>query len=143
MMLVAAMLTNVTGHPWIILADSSYRVWGRFDHGRAGFGRTELVLIMGATVLVVATWLISNWITRRQKATFMSNSSSKLFRELCRAHRVPRTDRRLLKKLAAAQGVENAAELFIEPEHFEAAKLPAALKSSAHELREIRHRLFD
>lgn len=135
------MPANCAKYCWLLLAKSE--VWGRFDHGRASFGRTEMVLIAGATVLVVATWLISNWITRWRNATFMSNSAPKLFRELCRAHRLQMGDRRLLKKLAAARGIENAAELFVEPEHFEAAKLPQTLKSSAQELRELRHRLFD
>ena len=135
------MSANCTCYCWLLLAKSG--VWGRFDHGRASFGRTELILVAGATVLVASTWLFSNWITRRRNATFTSNSAPKLFRELCRAHRLPRADRRLLKKLAAARGIENAAELYVEPEHLEAAKLPPTLKSSAQDLRELRHRLFD
>jgi hypothetical protein len=125
------------------VSPDDFRVWGRFDDQRAGFGATEITIIVSATVLFLAVAISSYWRARRQRQVFWHDSSSRLFRELCRAHRLNLASKRLLKRLASAHGVESAADLFIEPEYFESANPPAALKSSADELRQLRHRLFD
>jgi hypothetical protein len=53
------------------------------------------------------------------------------------------SNRRLMKQLATARGLKTPATLFIEPEYFDVTNLPAALQSSAKELRKLRHRVFD
>lgn len=121
----------------------SVTVWGRFDHHRGpAFGTVELVLLGGVTLLLTCT-LAWQLITRRPQREFRFNSPTRLFTELCRAHRLDRTNRRLLKQLAAERGLKNAALLFVEPEHFDLTNLPADLKSSAAELRHLKHKLFD
>lgn len=118
-------------------------VWGRFDHERPGFGTAEWAVMIGATCLLVVVAIVSYWRSKRQKIEFLRNSSSHMFGELSREHRLDRANRRLLKKLAAAQGAENASMLFVEPDCFDATKLPPALKPSASELRQLRHELFE
>jgi hypothetical protein len=118
-------------------------VWGRFDHGRPGVGVTEWAIIIGATVLLVVVMCISTWRAKRHKAQFLHNSKSRMFSELAAAHRLDRANRRLLKQLAAANGVVDASTLFVAPEFFETAKVPPALKGSADEIRRLRHELFE
>jgi hypothetical protein len=127
----------------LLLADDSYRVWGRFDHQRGGFGRTEWLIVGGATALLLITMLVSHLRTKRLQKDFWYDSSSRLLHGLSHAHRLDLANRRLMKKLTSARGVENAAELFVEPEYFDTTNLPPALKTSAGELRQLRHRLFE
>jgi hypothetical protein len=125
------------------VSPDDFRVWGRFDDQRAGFGPTEITIIVSATVLFLLVALSSYWRSRRQRLVFWHDSSSRLFRELCRAHRLNSASKRLLKRLASAREVSSAADLFVAPEYFELANLPATLKSSADDLRQLRHKLFD
>jgi hypothetical protein len=118
-------------------------VWGRFDRQRPRFGSTELTLIIGATTLLVVVMFISHWRSRRRKMEFLRNSSPQLFSELSAAHRLDRANRRLIKRLATANGQKNAAALFVEPSYFETEKLPASEKISPEDFRQLRHELFD
>jgi hypothetical protein len=117
-------------------------VWGRFDHQRPGIGTSELCVIAFVVVMLAGSlaWQI---LKRRYQREFLYDSAAKLFSELCRAHQLDRASRRLLKQLAAARGLKNLTELFVEPNNFDAATLPPVLKSSAASLRQLRHRLFD
>ena len=74
---------------------------------------------------------------------FLRNSSSQLFSELSAAHGLDRANRRLIKRLAAANGQKNAAALFVEPGYFETEKLPATEKVSLVDFGQLRHELFD
>jgi hypothetical protein len=118
------------------------RVWGRFDHGTASFGKGH-VLAIGCAIAILL--LIA--VARRQRArlaarTFTSDSASRLFRELCAAHGLKRPTRRLLQQLAAAHGITNPALLFVEPQHFDLKSLPAETRISPTELRKLRQKLF-
>jgi hypothetical protein len=120
-----------------------YRVWGRFDNQPSTSGIPQWMLVMGATALLLASIaLVNGLLTRRKRREFWQDNSSRLFRDLCRTHRLDSANRRLLKKLAAARGIEHTAELFVEPTHFEVADLPPALHASARDLRQLRHTLF-
>ena len=121
----------------------SYRVWGRFDHQRPTFGPTEWMIVGGLAAFVAAAAVLSYWLSKRRQNDFWHDSSSRLFHELCRAHRLDLANRRLMKNLAAARGIDNVAALFVEPDHFDTTNLPPALKSSASELRQLRHKLFE
>jgi hypothetical protein len=120
----------------------SFRVWGRFDHGRPGDGVNEMLTIVGGLVLLLGAWLVWRRLTGHASRYFTSDSSGQLFRELCAAHGLKFTNRRLLKRLAASRGLKNPAMLFIEPQHFEAKNLPEKLKLSAGELQRLRVQLF-
>jgi hypothetical protein len=132
-------------HLLVLLAsrEASVTVWGRFDHHHGPmFGTFELIILGGVTLLLAATiaWQV---ITKRPQREFKLNSPNRLFSELCRAHRLDRANRRLLKKLAVERGLKNASLLFVEPEQFDVTNLTADLRSSAAELRQLRHKLFD
>jgi hypothetical protein len=123
--------------------EESGAVWGRFDHARPGVGTPEWSLMIGATALLIIVITYSLWRSRREKLEFLSNSAPRMFNELSRAHRLDRAHKRLLKKLAAAQGHQNAAALFVEPEYFDKTKMPATLAGSTQQIRQLRHELFD
>jgi len=125
-----------------VKADSGI-VWGRFDRQRPRFGNAELAVIIGATSLLIITMLVSYFRSRRRKLQFLRNSSSHLFNELSAAHGLSRSNRRLIKRLAAARGQKNAAALFVEPDYFEPTKLSASEKISPDALRQLRHELFE
>ena len=118
-------------------------VWGRFDHSQPGVGSAEWSVMIGAAVLLVMTIAYSTWRSWRDKREFLSNSSPKIFNELSRAHRLDRAHQKLVRKLAVANGVNNAAAIFVEPEYFDTAKLPTALAGSTSTYRQLRHELFD
>jgi hypothetical protein len=131
---------------WLgLLAENpdDFRVWGRFDNQRPGFGTAEWTVLIGALTLLMLIAATSYIIAKRRRSEFLHNSPKRLFHDLCRAHHLHMRNRRLLKKLAAARGVENAAELFVDPQYFDAADLPQALQSAESELRQLRHTLFD
>jgi hypothetical protein len=105
-------------------------------------GPHELLIVSILTLLVVIT-IVWRTISRRRRRDFDYNSPPRLFSQLCRAHKLTWANRRLLKHLATARDLKCAATLFVEPDHFDLTNLPPALKSSAHELRQLRHKLFD
>jgi hypothetical protein len=134
------------GQSWLTLIavkENPGIVWGRFDHQRPRFGNAELTIIIGATSLLIIVMLVSYWRSRRRKLEFLRNSSSQLFGELAAAHRLDRSKRRLIKRLAAAHGQRNSAALFVEPDYFEPTKVPTSEKISTDALRQLRHELFE
>jgi hypothetical protein len=118
-------------------------LWGRFDNKRMTFDGNDLLIIGGATLLVLCAFAWQLLLRRRHQRDFWFDSTSRLFAELCRAHKLARSNRRLLKQLAIARGLGNANVLFVEPDHFDATDLPPELKESASDLRQLRHKLFD
>jgi hypothetical protein len=126
----------------VFAARQEIGVWGRFDHQRPGIGTSELVVIAFVVVLLAGS-LAWQMLKRRYQREFLYDSASRLFGELCHAHQLDRSARRLLKRLAAARGIKNLTELFVEPHYFDAATLPSSLKPSAGALRQLRHKLFD
>ena len=119
-----------------------HRVWGRFDHQRPADGASQLLIVIGMAVVAVAALVIWSLVARRKPRHFVSNSRTRLFRELCRAHDLRLSNRRLLKRLAAAQGLETPSLLFVEPKYFEAAQLSADLQPLAGDVQRLRAQLF-
>ena len=117
-------------------------VWGRFDHERPSFDATHWWILLGVFVLFSGFAVAIYRSSRRGTSEFDADSHAKLFRELCRAHRLSYRSRRRLRRLASARGIAEPARLFIEPKHFEAAHLPETLQSAEREIRRLRDRLF-
>lgn len=72
-----------------------------------------------ATAVLVGLW----WLAKRQDPARprIVNSPKRLFRELCDAHDLPRSERRRLAALAERRGMDNPALLFVEPSSFDVA----------------------
>jgi hypothetical protein len=129
---------------WTLLAArvDTHRVWGRFDHEEPGFSTNHLVVLVGIVLVLGIIAVVKRILERRATRTFTSDSSTKLFHELCAAHGLRRAARKLLKRLAEARGLKNAATLFVEPQYFDAGTLPMEWQSHASELRRLSLRLF-
>ena len=115
--------------------------WGRLAR-LFSFVSYEVLILASVTLLVIIT-IVWQTISRRRRRDFAYDSPPRLFADLCRAHKLNWSNRRLLKHLAAARGLKCPATLFVEPEHFDMTNVPPALKPSAGELRQLRHKLFD
>ena len=115
--------------------------WGRLA-SLFSFVSYEVLILASVTLLVIIT-IVWQTISRRRRRDFAYDSPPRLFADLCRAHKLNWSNRRLLKHLAAARGLKCPATLFVEPDYFDMTNVPAALKPSAAELRQLRHKLFD
>jgi len=102
----------------------------------------ETLLVTGIIIAISLTLLLVGRHFRRFERLKSYDSPPELFRELCRVHRLDWSSRRLLKRLAAEWEMTSPALLFIEPERFNAARLPADWQSSAEQLNQIRQQLF-
>jgi hypothetical protein len=102
----------------------------------------EVLILTTVTLLVVVT-IVWQVISRRRRRDFDYDRPPRLFADLCRAHKLSWSNRRLLKHLAVARGLKSPTILFVEPEYFDMTNVPPALKASAAELRQLRHKLFD
>jgi len=128
---------------WLLArSQDGYRLWGRFDHASTTSEIKPVLFLLGGFALVAILAIVWNVFKRRSQRLYTSNSTSRLFRELCRAHQLSRADRRLLKNLAAAKA-ESPAMLFIKPESFDGSRLPDALKSESTAIRKLHARLFN
>jgi hypothetical protein len=116
--------------------------WDRLGNWLDAVGPYEVLILTAVTLLVIVT-IVWQVISRRRRRDFDYDRPPRLFTELCRAHRLSWSNRRLLKHLAIASGLKSPAMLFVEPEYFDMANVPPTLKASAAELRQLRHKLFD
>jgi hypothetical protein len=124
---------------WLLAASTNGQVWGRFDHGRPTYGAAQLLTILTFVALAITIGLL----LVRMRSSFQTESRRGLFNELCRAHGLKTSSRRLLRRLAAARGLRDAATLFVEPRYFESNELPDALQAVKAELQPLRDRIFN
>jgi hypothetical protein len=100
-------------------------------------------LVVGGIILAISlTLILVGRHFRRFERLKSYDSPPELFRELCRVHRLDWSSRRLLKRLAAEWEMTSPALLFIEPERFNAARLPADWQDRAARLAQLRQQLF-
>jgi hypothetical protein len=128
-------------HQWLSLfaATSNGQARGRFDHPRPAYDSGEILTVLTLLALLVTVILL----LVRLRSSFQTDSKRGLFSDLCRAHRLKASSRRLLKRLAAARGLTNPAALFVEPGHFAPNNLPQALQYAGKELQLLREKLFE
>jgi hypothetical protein len=125
-----------------MLAAQDYsREWDRLGK-LLDVGLYEVLIVASVTLLVIVT-IVWQTISRRRRRDFDYDRPQRLFADLCRTHKLNWSSRRLLKHLAAARGLKCPSTLFVEPEYFDMTNVPPALKPSAGELRQLRHKLFD
>lgn len=91
---------------------------------------TVLAVLVVATGLLLAIWLLSRWATKKERLGSY-HSPSGLFRALCRAHRLDLRQRRLLRRLARVRKLPQPAALFLQPDCFVPATLTPDLQREA------------
>lgn len=128
----------------LLLANRSlFRDMGSgFRYKRQQFDGADLIawMLVGVGVLVVIAFIARLLASRDKHEVY--NSPRALFRALCRAHSLDWRSRLLLRKLARAQNLAMPARLFVEPERFSEAKVPAALRRHTNDIDRLRTRLF-
>lgn len=102
----------------------------------------ETLIVTAVIITICVTLLLVGRYFRRFERLKSYDSPPELFRELCRVHRIDWSHRRLLKRLAAEWEMTSPALLFVEPERFNAARLPADWQEKAVELEQLRQQLF-
>ena len=122
--------------------EEMHRVWGRFDNERPGISADQIAIGILTIAIVVAAMIAWQLRKRRSARTFSTDSSAKLFRDLCAAHGINRSSRRLLQQLAEAQKVADPASLFVEPRYFDSRTIPVELRASSNELQRLCETLF-
>ena len=70
------------------------------------------------------------------------NHPSHLFGQLCRAHRLDWSQRRLLRRLANSHGLDHAVRLFLEPDRFHSAASKPELEPFRKQLDGLQRQLF-
>jgi len=103
----------------------------------------ETCLVAAGLVAVCLTLFLIGRYARRFENLKSYDNAPELFRELCRVHRIDWSNRRLLKRLAAEWEMTSPALLFVEPERFNPARLPAEWQQQALQLESLGRLLFE
>lgn len=131
----AAEILLAQRHNWQRLGD-------RFSGSNAKLDVGELVAILAACIVAgLLLWLLQ-WTAKWQEGKLDSPSPGRLFRDLCRAHKLRFKDRRLLKRLAQGSHIDHPVELFLKPEAFNIGRIPADLEHQATAILALAERLF-
>ncbi|MFV1964785.1 MAG: hypothetical protein ACC628_05140 [Pirellulaceae bacterium] len=133
---------TLIGHG-ILLGDQGRFVhMGRhFQRGGSTLETEDLLVLFGVLcVLVVVVWLFSRYLALHEKQG--RNSPRRIFRELCRAHRLGWADRQLMRQLARWHRLPSPSLLFLDAPRFEVRALGPAFARRARQLTAIRERLF-
>lgn len=93
------------------------------------------IILVGLAALA---WLLTRHFQKKDRQGY--HSERRLFRELCVAHGLTWQQRRILKQLAAACGLANPSQLFLEPKWFDSGHARRA--AAGPQLGEIQTTLF-
>lgn len=122
-------------HNWERLGD-------RFSGKHAEVNWEELLVLLACLIgSAVVIWLLYA-ATRWQEARLRRPNPRRLFRELCRAHRLNRWERRVLRELAESAAARQPAELFVRPDAFRPAPLPRLATERPAAFEQLRRKLF-
>jgi len=91
---------------------------------------TVLSCLLIAAAFFIAIGLLSRWAAPKERAGSY-RSPRALFRALCRAHGLDRSQRRLLLRLARLRQMPQPAALFLQPESFATSTLSPELQGQS------------
>ena len=111
-----------------------------FRAAERDFQWANVVLLIAIIAAVgFAIWLAVRFASEGEKRGY--RSPRRMFRELCHAHQLDRTSRRLLKRLGAAHRLAPM-RLFLEPERFDPSQLGGSWAGQRPQLELLRDRIF-
>lgn len=99
---------------------------------------TLLAVMIGAGVLI---WLL-RFAARWQEGRSRRPNPRRLFSDLCRAHRLNRWERKLLREMGEGLGLRQPAEVFVRPDAFRATPLPPEAESKPAAFKQLQRKLF-
>lgn len=127
----------------VLLADHD-RLNGMASHFRKGsvnFSTRDLVILLAVVAAVAGiTWILAKILYGKERKIY--HRPRKLFRELCHVHGLDAAARRLLSRLARAQGLTQPALMFLSPERFEPAQLNPKLAARREAIKALAEKLF-
>ena len=134
---------NLLGSALLLADRSLFRDMGAgFREKREHFDALDLLLwILLAVGFFVIVGLLS-WLLARSDKHQLFNSPRRLFRTLCRSHRLDRPARSLLAQIARIEGIDQPAQLFLEPEYFYRERFHPALEGKRAAIEALAARLF-
>ncbi|MHB8866428.1 MAG: hypothetical protein ACYC6N_28920, partial [Pirellulaceae bacterium] len=97
-------------------------------------------LLMLLLLIVAALWRVARLSAQREGHSYFS--TRRLFNELCALHALDWPTRKLLRQLARAHHADHPARVFVEPQWFEAARIPESLAAFRPQLTQLKSRLF-
>jgi hypothetical protein len=101
-----------------------------------------LLIWLGIVVgVLVVMAVVAHIVARRDKGELF-NSPWSLFRALCHAHGLKRSERRLLRQIARYQRLGQPAQLFLEPECYNPVNLSPALRSQQAAIDRLRDQIL-
>src|SRR3954467_13305384 len=98
------MIEGISNGGHLLAAQDYSREWERL--GRLFNSGPYEVLILAAVTLLVLVAIFWQTFAKRRRRDFDYDRPARLFADLCRAHKLSWSNRRLLKQLAAARGVK-------------------------------------
>jgi hypothetical protein len=127
-----------------LLADlTTWRRLGeQFSGSGAELSQGEMLSLsaMGLAA-VIAIWFLQR-LAYRQEHPQSYYRPRRLFRQLCRTHRLKRADCQRLRRLAQRFHLRQPALLFVEPDYFVLENLPSEFSHERQEIDALRRRLF-
>lgn len=120
--------------------------WRRLGDGFRHTGPSiELVDLLPAAIvlaIVVVGIIIAVKIYQRSDFSKPCDDPGKMFRQLCAAHQLNFSSRRLLMQLATAYEMSHPAEVFVTPTAFHSDNLPSSLWNEEARIKQLAARLF-
>lgn len=135
--------TAICSLPWLLAQRSRWeRLGDSFSGEEAELSSQEILLLIAMAVCA----LLGLWLLRRlageQSLLAARDRPKRLFRDLCRAHQLSRTERAALRQFGESHFPDDAARIFLAPELFEGRHLPPDGLLTEKWLSAMRARLF-
>ncbi len=119
------------------LSDMGSRFQNSADKSRIG----QLLILVGVLIAVgVVVAYVARRYTRNQRRGYTSPRA--LFYELCEAHKLTRSQRKLLRQVSRFLRLRQPALLFVEPDCFDTNRLSELIKERSDELAQLHEKLF-
>lgn len=116
------------------------RLGDQFSGRNAEIHPGEIAVILGSlAAAALGIWLLYA-VSRWQEGKMGRPRPGRLFRDLCRTHRLNRWERAVVRSAAEAAGARQLAEAFVRPEMFHQAPPAAQEKPAAYN--QLRRKLF-
>ncbi len=135
---------NTLHSGFLLLAQISK--WQRLGDGFRRTGpRMELADLLPAAIvlgIVVLGIVVAVKLYQRSDFSKPCDDPGKMFRQLCAAHKLNFSSRRLLLQLAAAHEMPQPAAVFVTPAAFQTGGLPEKLRQQEARLKELAAQLF-
>ncbi|TWT75999.1 hypothetical protein Pla123a_27850 [Posidoniimonas polymericola] len=99
---------------------------------------TLLAVVVGAGLLIWLLRVAARW----QEGRLKRPNPRRLFNDLCRAHRLNRWERKLLREMGEGLGLRQPAEVFVRPDAFRASPLPPDAEAMPVAFKQLQKKLF-